>query len=148
MNQRHETAKTTPMTVRELKVLAIFYDLSLFIASLGNSLSLIDLDRASGWFERVGCAGERFEVCFVFLVGLSICQYISFINKFTWAKAYKRKSAVSTGSDFGLVGVDKDSGMAERTTAAVAGDDSLLCPSHGLFVNQLNGGVWLGLYSH
>lgn len=77
------------------------------------------------------------------------CQYISiypYAIGGLWA--YKRKSAVSAGSDFGLVSVDKDSGMAERTTAAVARDDSLLCPSHGLFVNQLNGGVWLGLYSH
>lgn len=59
---------------------------------------------------------------------------------------YKRKSAVPARSDFGLVGVDKDSGMAERTATTVAGDDSLLGPPHGLFVNQLNGGVWLGLY--
>jgi hypothetical protein len=119
--------------------------LSLFIASLGNSLSLFDLNGASGWFQRVGCAGEGFEVCFVFLVGLEISSaYLSCFIRFI--ETYKRKSAVSACSDLRLVGVDKDSRMTERTAAAVAGDDSLLCPSHGLFVNQLNGGVWLGLY--
>jgi hypothetical protein len=74
-----------------------------------------------------------------------LCSYTIFIQ-FRELRAYKRKSAVAACSDFGLVGVDKDSRMAKRTAAAVAGDDSLLCPSHGLFVNQLNGSVWLGLY--
>lgn len=74
-----------------------------------------------------------------------LLPYTIFIQ-FRGLRAYKRKSAVAACSDFGLVGVDKDSRMAERTAAAVAGDDSLLCPSHGLFVNQLNSGVWLGLY--
>lgn len=102
---------------------------SLFIASLGNSLSLFDFNGASGWLQRVGCAGERFEVCFVFLIG-------------------KGKSTVVAGSNLGLVGIDEDSRMTERTATAVAGDDSLLGPSHGLFVNQLNGGIWLGLKLH
>lgn len=75
MNNRKNNANE--LNKRELKVLAIlFYGLSLFIASLGNSLSLLNLSGVSGWLERVGCAGEGFEVCFVFLVGLSKCQYV------------------------------------------------------------------------
>lgn len=65
------------MNIRELKILAICI-LSLFKGSLGNSLVLFNLDWASGGFERIGCAGEGFEVCFMFLVGLKICQYVFF----------------------------------------------------------------------
>lgn len=59
---------------------------------------------------------------------------------------YKGNSAVSAGGNLGLVGVDEDLGVAERTTAAVTADDLGLCPAHMLLVNELDGGHGLRLY--
>ena len=53
---------------------------------------------------------------------------------------YEGESAVTAGRNLGLVSVDKDLRVAERTAAAVAADDLGLGPSHGLLVNKFNGG--------
>lgn len=59
--------------------------------------------------------------------------------------AYERNTAVSAGRNLRLVGVDKHLGVTEGATATVAADDSGLCPTDGLLVNELNGGHWAGL---
>lgn len=59
--------------------------------------------------------------------------------------AYERNTAVSAGRNLRLVGVDENLGVAEWATATIAADDSGLCPTNGLLVNELNGGHWAGL---
>jgi hypothetical protein len=49
--------------------------------------------------------------------------------------------------DLGLVGVDEDLGVAERTTATITADNLGLCPADGLSVNELDSGIWLRLKS-
>ena len=58
---------------------------------------------------------------------------------------YERNSAVPAGSNLGLVGVDKDSGVTQGTTASITADDPLMCPANGLFVNEFNSGQRRGL---
>lgn len=62
-----------------------------------------------------------------------------------WESTYKRKPAVVACSDFGLVGVDEDLGMAQWPATAIAGDNPVLCPAHRLLVDKFNGGVRLRL---
>ena len=63
---------------------------------------------------------------------------------------YERKTAVAAGGNLGLVSVDKDLGVTERTTAAVTADDSLVGPADGLLVDKFDSGHRLGLqaYNH
>lgn len=60
---------------------------------------------------------------------------------------YKGNTAVSAGSDLGLVGVDENLGVAERTTATITADNLGLCPADGLSVNEVDSGIWLRLKS-
>lgn len=60
---------------------------------------------------------------------------------------YERKTAVAAGGDLGLVGVDEDLGMAERTATAVTADDSAVGPADGLLVNEFDSGHGLGLHT-
>jgi hypothetical protein len=58
----------------------------------------------------------------------------------------ERKSTVAAGNNLGLVGVDKDPGVAQGTAATVAADDLVLHPADGLLVNELDSGHRRGLY--
>jgi hypothetical protein len=58
---------------------------------------------------------------------------------------HKWQPAVLAGADHRLVCVDEDPRMSQWTTAAVTGDSPLLGPSHGLFMDQLDGSIWLWL---
>jgi hypothetical protein len=60
-------------------------------------------------------------------------------------ETYKRNSAVCAPADLGLVHVDEDPWVAERTAASVARYDTLICPANGLLVDELHGRVWAGL---
>lgn len=53
---------------------------------------------------------------------------------------YERNSAVPAGSNLGLIGVDEDLGVTQRTTASITADDPLVCPANGLFVDEFNSG--------
>lgn len=55
------------------------------------------------------------------------------------------QSAVGAEADLGFVDVDEDSGVAERTAAAVTGHFAVVYPPHRLFVDQFDRGVGLGL---
>lgn len=66
-------------------------------------------------------------------------------NLNSWCETYERQSAVAASSNLGLVGVDIDSRVAEGAATTVTADDSLLCPADGLLVDELNGGIGLGL---
>lgn len=57
----------------------------------------------------------------------------------------KWQAAVFAPADLRLVGVDKDTGMAQWAATAVAGDNFFMCPSNRLFVNQVDRSVgsWL-----
>ena len=65
--------------------------------------------------------------------------------KHTSRVTYKGKTAVATGGNLRLIGVDKDLGMAQGTTAAVTADDAAFRPANGLFVDELDGSKGLGL---
>lgn len=71
---------------------------------------------------------------------LAICTTLNYRRG-----SYERQSAVTAGSNLGLVGVDIDSGVAKRAATTITADDSLLCPADGLLVDELNGGIGLGL---
>ena len=58
---------------------------------------------------------------------------------------YEWKATVCAAEDLRLVEVDEDTWVAERTTAAVAGDDVCVDPADGLFVDELDGGEGTGL---
>lgn len=62
-----------------------------------------------------------------------------------YGMTYERNTTVSAGNDLGLVGVDEDLGVTERTTAAVTADDFGLGPADGLSVNEVDSGIWLRL---
>jgi hypothetical protein len=59
--------------------------------------------------------------------------------------SYKRQAAIAANSNLGLVGVDKDPGMAFRTTTTVAGNNSLVSPCDWLLVDHLNSSLRLRL---
>lgn len=48
-------------------------------------------------------------------------------------------------SDLGLVGIDKDLGVTSGATTTIASDDAVVRPADRLLVNELYGGVGLGL---
>lgn len=52
---------------------------------------------------------------------------------------YKRKAAVSAGTDFWLVEVDEDPGMSQWSTTTITLDSPLVDPANGLLVDELNG---------
>lgn len=58
---------------------------------------------------------------------------------------YKRKSAVSAGGNLRLVRVDEDLGVTQRTTTSVTIDNSVLGPTNGLSVDELDSGIGLRL---
>lgn len=60
---------------------------------------------------------------------------------------HKRQAAVVADRDLGLVRVDEDARMASRPAAAVAGHDAVVRPADRLLVDELYGGVGLGLQS-
>jgi hypothetical protein len=62
---------------------------------------------------------------------------------------YIWESAIVTVSDLGLVGVDEDSGVSRRPTSAVACNNSIVGPSYGLLMDELDGGrrLWLRMVS-
>jgi hypothetical protein len=59
---------------------------------------------------------------------------------------YVWQATVSTGCDFGLVGVDEYPGVAGRATAAITSNDFAVCPLDRLLVDKLNGCSWLRLW--
>lgn len=62
-----------------------------------------------------------------------------------WNYTYVWDTAVRATANLGLVDVDKDARVAEGTTAAVARGHFFLDPADGLFVDELDGGIWAGL---
>ena len=60
---------------------------------------------------------------------------------------YKGQPAVSAGGNLGLVRVDKDPGVASRTTTTVARYDTVVRPPYRLLVDEFDGRVWLWLLS-
>lgn len=83
----------------------------------------------------------------MFLLGLLLLAREHFMCiKEGWT-TYKRKTAVSACSNLSLVGVDEDAWVAVGTTAAVARDNSALCPSDGLLVNEFYGRIRLRLFA-
>lgn len=79
----------------------------------------------------------------VVLVGLHRVSLLTAISP-TFC-SYKRMSTVAADGNLGLVGVDKDLGVALGAATAVAGDHALVCPRHGDLVNHFHGGkrLWL-----
>lgn len=74
------------------------------------------------------------------------CVPVSFVRTYNSAPyleihlgTYVGNTAVGAPADLGLVGVDEDARVAERTSAAVARDDLLLGPAYGLLVNEVDG---------
>ena len=59
---------------------------------------------------------------------------------------YERQTAVRAVADLGLVDVDEDLGMTQRTTTSITGDDFVLDPPDRLFVYQIDGCEGLRLY--
>lgn len=62
------------------------------------------------------------------------------------AKTYKWNTTVCAVTNLGLVDIDEYSGMTQWATPAITLNNSFRLPSNGLFVNQLNGCIWLRLY--
>lgn len=54
-------------------------------------------------------------------------------------------TAVRALADLRLVEIDEDSGVAEGTTAAVAGDRTVLDPADRLLVNEVDSSEWTRL---
>lgn len=55
------------------------------------------------------------------------------------------QATVVADRDLGLVGIDEDTRVSGGTAAAVAGHHTVVCPAHRLLVDELHGGVGLGL---
>lgn len=118
--------------------------LSLLQATFRDTLGFVHLGCVAGRLERVASGRQGLKVGTVVLVGLGEPKLVE--NKpQPGDRTDKRNTAVSTSSNLGLVGVDEDLRVAERTAAAVTADDLGLCPPHGLLVNELNSGVGSGL---
>lgn len=81
------------------------------------------------------------------LVSLLSSENIQFLcpSNILDVRTYVWQTAVSAWGDLGLVGVDKDSGVSSRATAAVACDNLVVCPPNRLPVNEFNGGLRLRL---
>jgi hypothetical protein len=62
------------------------------------------------------------------------------------AKTYKWNTTVCAVTNLGLVDIDEYSGMTQWAIPAITLNNSFRLPSNGLFVNQLNGCIWLRLY--
>jgi len=60
----------------------------------------------------------------------------------------KWNTTVCAVTNLGLVDVDEYSGMAQWAVPSITLDNSFRLPSYGLFVNQLNGCIWLRLMLH
>jgi hypothetical protein len=58
---------------------------------------------------------------------------------------YEWKTAVGAPADLGLVHVDEDPWVAERTSSAIARYSALVCPANRLLVDEFDSGVWAGL---
>lgn len=57
----------------------------------------------------------------------------------------KGQAAIGAPVDLGFINVDEDARMAQGTAPAVAADDPLRRPPHGLFMDQTDRGLGLGL---
>lgn len=51
---------------------------------------------------------------------------------------HKRQAAVTASGNLRLIRVDEDLGVAHGTAAAVARDDTIVCPPHRLLVDELD----------
>jgi hypothetical protein len=60
-------------------------------------------------------------------------------------RTYKGQSTVSAPANLRLVDVDENPRVAEGSAAAVARDDALVGPGHGLLVDEVDGGERAGL---
>lgn len=61
--------------------------------------------------------------------------------------SYIGQATVVASGNLGLVGVDEDLRVAVGAAAAITGDHSIVSPSDGLLVNQLNRRLGLRLSS-
>lgn len=61
------------------------------------------------------------------------------------ATTYKWESAVATDSNLGLVSVDENARVTGWATAAVTCHNAVVSPADGLFVDEFDGGIGLGL---
>ena len=61
-------------------------------------------------------------------------------------ETYKWKSTVCAPADLGLIYVDEDPWVAERATASVAGYSTVVRPTNGLLVDELDRSIWARLY--
>lgn len=59
--------------------------------------------------------------------------------------AYVWQPTVIANRDLGFVGIDENLGVTSGTTTTIAGDDTVVRPADGLLVDELDGGVGLGL---
>lgn len=57
-------------------------------------------------------------------------------------RTYKWQTTICAHADLWLVHIDKDSWVSQWSTSSVAGYNTLLGPSHGLLVNEVNGSEW------
>lgn len=72
-------------------------------------------------------------------------NYTIVIFLWVFEGTYKWQSAVCAPADLGLVHVDKDLGVSERSASTVARDDAVVGPANGLLVDQFDGSVWARL---
>jgi hypothetical protein len=77
------------------------------------------------------------------LVGLSMlaCFHVDIR-----LETYKWQTAVRALANLGLVKIDENLGMTKGPAAAVARHAARMYPAHGLFVDELDGGVGTRLY--
>lgn len=61
------------------------------------------------------------------------------------ALTHEWQAAVVADRDLGLVGVDENARVSGGTAAAITGHHAVVCPAHGLLVDELHGGVGLRL---
>lgn len=103
--------------------------------------------------------GGGFEERSVFLVGLYAVSsssvqhlksdhdrliYDAGIND---RRTYKWQATVCAPANLGLISVDKDPGVPQRSASSVARYGAVVCPADGLLVDELNGSIWTRLYT-
>lgn len=79
-------------------------------------------------------------------LGRAISIRICYVETIVYRRGtHKGKTAVCTPADLRLVDVDKYLGMAQGTPTSITGDSPCVCPSYGLFVDEINCSFRLGL---
>jgi hypothetical protein len=79
---------------------------------------------------------------------LALLVYKFIANALEIEQTYKGNTAVCAPADLGLIHVNEDPRVSERTTASVARYDALICPANGLLVDEFHSRVWAGLHQY